>query len=229
MKKKLLKIPIGYRVNIIFLFAYSLAYILQWRLEKFDGYLPYYNYYTWLAVPIVIFAVYSAVTLLLYMTGKKKLISLVSVAVLTFNILLCGDSFVQIYRHFKNSYLLRNERYALQEISLEQASSIESGNYMVYVRRDSCMYCKETDYAIDNTLKNQPLKVYFYDGTADRENKKDEYYEFINKYGIEGLPRLIVFVNGKVDSVLTYDDISNNLDDILHMYRMKNIYFTEDL
>ena len=69
----------------------------------------------------------------------------------------------------------------------------------LYVGRNNCEFCQEFLPKLANTIKNKNKSINYLDSRLEKERKKEQYYELIEKYGIKGVPTLLKFSNGKVE------------------------------
>ena len=51
----------------------------------------------------------------------------------------------------------------------------------------------------------------------------------LDKYGINSVPAVIFFVDGKADKCITGDEVVNDFSHIVHQYKTNATYFTDKL
>lgn len=208
--------------------ANMLVWLVHYVLVRTDGF--YTNITGHPAIPFAVF-ILAAV----FLTGTAHAGNLpffsfaVSVpAALVLLALLAGTG-AEVYRHFENSVLLKNERFETEQISLNELENISSGNYVVYVGEPDCNCCRDAYDILYKTCLQSPLQLHYYNTSADRETGKDRMSEILAKYDIEIVPAVVFFVDGKADKTISYREIVSGFYGDIDEYARRNVYFNKKL
>lgn len=234
MKKTKRTVIILYAISVVVFLAYWGLYWLSRRLETFDGF--YTNYPTpigW-APEFILFTAVLPYSLLMLACGKsenKRALQGVFGVFILFMGIMFGKTLPQVYRHYNHSIMLKDTRYDITDIELEDVEKISraNGNYILYIGRPSCLNC---DFAYDKIYKSterEALMVYYYDTSKDREDNNREMTAVLDKYSINSVPAVIFFVDGKVDKCITGNEVVKDFSDIVHQYKTNATYFTDKL
>lgn len=127
--------------------------------------------------------------------------------------------------HSYTSFYIKDIRYDIREISLEDLENLDSGNHIIYVGRPSCEYC---NYSYDKLYKcslQQPLIINYYNTDVDRDSNKYKMLEVLNNYDVTEVPMVLFVVNGKLDRKMCYNEIVNYFEDIVNYYKTKGVFF----
>ena len=221
---KILKnFPKLYIVNGVFCLVYILTSTLHGYLRNKSGYpITFDNggYFVWGALIFLAFLAYSAIGLAVYYAMEnKKLFNIISVAFLAFSVYACRGSYKEFYNHYKNSYLMKNERYAIVNISYDDIENLKDDNYVIYLADGENLEIEET---LSRVSTEWPVKIFQYE-TDGKTN------DFSDKSGVTALPAVVVIVKGKPDKILTGDEINAEMRDTLRYYTCYNTYFTYDI
>lgn len=99
---------------------------------------------------------------------------------------------------YNNIVKIRNERYEIQNITLEELSRFADGkeNRLIYIGREDCPACRGIPEYLENLAKQQPLKIYYYNTGLDRENNYDGMMTVLEKIGVSAVPSVAGVVKG---------------------------------
>ncbi len=213
--------------NTVLIIAVFCIYFLQKRIERFEGFDQNFILIVWPALLIVPFLIYALIAYVL--VRSEKLYSLyVFISAVAFTLLFqvfIHDS-MAVYKHFQNAVVIRNNRYEVEDIDLYSLKTIGKKDCLVYIGRPSCNQCVDAEKIIKNIMSDQPVRVYYYNTEKDRKNNREEMIDLLNNYSVYYVPAILFFVDGRLDRILYYDQIESNLGEIIHVYKMDNIYFT---
>ena len=111
---------------------------------------------------------------------------------------------------YNNIVKIRNERYEIQNISLEELSRFAAGkeNRLIYIGREDCPACRGIPEYLENLAKQQPLKIYYYNTGLDRENNYDGMMTVLEKIGVSAVPSVAGVVKGRGTAVYGGDEIT---------------------
>ena len=130
---------------------------------------------------------------------------------------------------YNNIVKIRNERYEIQNITLEELSRFADGkeNRLIYIGREDCPACRGIPEYLENLAKQQPLKIYYYNTGLDRENNYDGMMTVLEKIGVCAVPSVAGVVKGEGTAVYGGDEITTNLERYIHSEKVKGNFFTE--
>ena len=130
---------------------------------------------------------------------------------------------------YNNIVKIRNERYEIQNITLEELSRFADGkeNRLIYIGREDCPACRGIPEYLENLAKQQPLKIYYYNTGLDRENNYDGMMTVLEKIGVSAVPSVAGVVKGEGAAVYSGDEITANLERYIHSEKVKGNFFTE--
>lgn len=130
---------------------------------------------------------------------------------------------------YNNIVKIRDERYEIQSITLEELSQITDGkeNRLVYIGREDCPACRGIPEYLENLAKQQPLKIYYYNTGLDRENNYDGMMTVLDKVGVSAVPSVAGIVKGEGTAVYGGDEITANLERYIHSEKVKGNFFTK--
>ena len=130
---------------------------------------------------------------------------------------------------YNNIVKIRNERYEIQNITLEELSRFADGkeNRLIYIGREDCPACRGIPEYLENLAKQQPLKIYYYNTGLDRENNYDGMMTVLEKIGVSAVPSVAGVVKGEGTAVYGGDEITANLERYIHSEKVKGNFFTE--
>ena len=114
---------------------------------------------------------------------------------------------------------MRNERYAIVNISYEDIENLKEDNYVIYLADGENLEIEET---LSRVSTEWPVKIFQYE-TNGKMN------DFTDESGVTALPAVVVMVKGKPDKILTGDEINTKMRDTLRYYTCYNTYFTYDI
>ena len=217
------------RLAVIFTLtaANMLVWLAHYVLVRTDGF--YTNITGHPALPFVYFII-PAILLICTAHAENAFFSFaVSVpAALVLSVLL-AETGTEVYRHFENSVLLKNERFETEQISLDELEKVSSGNYIVFVGRPDCNYSRDAYDMLCETCLQSPLQLHYYNTSADRKTDKDRMLEVLAKYDIEIVPAVVFFVDGKADKTIFYREIASGFYEYIDEYARRNVYFNKKL
>ncbi len=130
---------------------------------------------------------------------KKKLLYL--------SIILIGIVFVILYK-----FNFDNNKYNLEPITTTDWTTISSQNNspsFVYLGRDSCDKCAEFKPLLEQFLKDNKIKAYYFDTSLNKENTNT----IVKKYNIIGIPSIVVLKNNDYFVIMdeNYQNILNQI------------------
>ena len=130
---------------------------------------------------------------------------------------------------YNNIVKIRNERYEIQNITLEELSRFADGkeNRLIYIGREDCPACRGIPEYLENLAKQQPLKIYYYNTGLDRENNYEGMMTVLEKIGVSAVPSVAGVVKGEGAAVYSGDEITANLERYIHSEKVKGNFFTE--
>ena len=130
---------------------------------------------------------------------------------------------------YNNIVKIRNERYEIQNITLEELSRFADGkeNRLIYIGREDCPACRGIPEYLENLAKQQPLKIYYYNTGLDRENNYDGMMTVLEKIGVSAVPSVAGVVKDEGTAVYSGDEITANLERYIHSEKVKGNFFTE--
>ena len=130
---------------------------------------------------------------------------------------------------YNNIVKIRNERYEIQNITLEELSRFADGkeNRLIYIGREDCPACRGIPEYLENLAKQQPLKIYYYNTGLDRENNYDGMMTVLEKIGVSAVPSVAGVVKDEGTAVYSGDEITANLKRYIHSEKVKGNFFTE--
>lgn len=203
-----------------------LLYVLSLKLNAFDGYRTYHLGISNPQMAIFCILVFSILFIPVFDFEKINIYSLsVFVLFLVLHIVMIYKSVDAVYPHFKNSIMYNNTRFEIEDISLTELNNLSSGNHIVYIGRENCIYCNFAyDYLYKRSLE-QPIKISYYNTGVDREDNNEEMMKTLEKYNVSSVPAVIFIVNGKHESTIFYTDIINYFGETIHNYKIDNIFF----
>lgn len=219
-------------IPIVVIFALTAANMLVWLahyiLVRTDGF--YTNITGHPAIPFAVFVIAAVFLLGTADADKLSLFSImVSVpAVLVLSALLVGTG-REVYSHFENSVLLADERFEIEQISLDELESISDGSFAVYVGRPDCGYCRTAYDTLYKFSAHSPLQLHYYNTSDGRKTERDRMMEVLEKYEVTTVPAVVFFVDGKADKTIFYEEIASDFPGYIEEYARRNVYFNKKL
>ena len=92
------------------------------------------------------------------------------------------------------------------------------GTNIIYIGRDTCSGCTEVKPILEEVLKSNNLKAYYYDTDKAKNKEYDNFKECINNFEVETIPLIICYKDGKEVDRFDYEDFEKSKDNSIGMF-----------